>query len=116
MADAMAQAGADVAIWGTNEAKNAAAEAQLKAHGRKVLTQKVDVADEDAVRAAMVETVAKLGRGDTVGANAGVGGGAKSFSALDTATYRRELSVYLYGVIVVGGVSCRDAEGAYGEN
>jgi len=74
MADAMAQAGADLVIWGTNEKKNAAAEAQLKAHGRKVLTQKVDVADEAAVKAGMAEAVAKMGRVDNVVANAGVGG------------------------------------------
>src|SRR4249919_2251514 len=80
MADAMAQAGADVVIWGTNAAKNAAAEAQLKAHGVKVLAQKIDVADEQAVTAGFVEAVAKMGRVDTVVANAGVGGGAKSFA------------------------------------
>src|SRR5690242_15630517 len=33
MADAMAQAGADIVIWGTNAAKNQAAEGQLLQHG-----------------------------------------------------------------------------------
>ena len=84
MADAMAQAGADVVIWGTNEGKNAAAEAQLKAHGRKVLTQKIAVSDEAAVMAGMAEAVAKMGRVDNVIANAGVGGGAPSFSEFST--------------------------------
>ena len=37
MARAMAEAGADIAIWGTNAAKNAAAKAELAATGRKVL-------------------------------------------------------------------------------
>ncbi|MFN7130369.1 MAG: SDR family NAD(P)-dependent oxidoreductase, partial [Brevundimonas sp.] len=45
MADAMAQAGADVVIWGSNPDKNARAEAQLKAHGTRVLAQVVNVAD-----------------------------------------------------------------------
>src|ERR1700684_2856756 len=80
MADAMAQAGADVVIWGTNADKHAAAEAQLEAHGRRVMTQKIDFADEHAVTAGFAEAVAKMGRVDNVVANAGVGGGAPSFS------------------------------------
>ena len=37
MAHAVAEAGADVAIWGTNATKNAAAKAELAKTGRKVL-------------------------------------------------------------------------------
>ena len=36
MAEAMAQAGADVVIWGTNEEKNADAGEKLQAHGKRV--------------------------------------------------------------------------------
>ena len=107
MADAMAQAGADLVIWGTNEAKNAAAEAQLKAHGRKVLTQKIDVADEAAVKAGMAEAVAKMGRVDNVVANAGVGGGSPSFPEFSTETYRRVLAVNLDGVFFTFREACR---------
>lgn len=107
MADAMAQAGADVVIWGTNEKKNAAAEAQLKAHGRKVLAQKVNVADEHEVKAAMAEAVAKMGRLDTVVANAGIGGGAPSFADFPTETYRRVLSVNLDGVFFTFREACK---------
>jgi NAD(P)-dependent dehydrogenase (short-subunit alcohol dehydrogenase family) len=107
MADAMAQAGADLVIWGTNAEKNAAAEAQLKAHGVKVLAQKVDVADENAVTAGFAAAVAKMGRIDAVIANAGVGGGAKSFAEFDTATYRRVLSVNLDGVFFTFREACK---------
>jgi NAD(P)-dependent dehydrogenase (short-subunit alcohol dehydrogenase family) len=107
MADAMAQSGADVVIWGTNAAKNAAAEAQLKAHGRRVMAQKVDVADEAAVTAGMAEAVSKLGRVDTVIANAGVGGGAKSFAEFSTETYRRVLAVNLDGVFFTFREACK---------
>src|SRR3546814_20636347 len=55
----------------------------------------------------MVETVAKLGRVDTVVANAGVGGGAKSFSEFDTETYRRVLSVNLDGVFFTFREACK---------
>jgi NAD(P)-dependent dehydrogenase (short-subunit alcohol dehydrogenase family) len=107
MADAMAQAGAAIVIWGTNAEKNAAAEAQLKAHGVKVLTQKIDVADEAQVTTGMAEAVAKMGRIDTVIANASVGGGAKSFAEFDTATYRRVLSVNLDGVFFTFREACK---------
>jgi NAD(P)-dependent dehydrogenase (short-subunit alcohol dehydrogenase family) len=107
MADAMAQAGADVVIWGTNAQKNAAAEAQLKAHGRGVMAQRIDVADEAAVTAGFAEAVAAMGRVDTVIANAGVGGGAKSFAEFATETYRRVLSVNLDGVFFTFREACK---------
>ena len=49
IAMAVAQAGADVAIWGTNAGKNEAAKAQLAKTGRKVLALQCDVGDEKAV-------------------------------------------------------------------
>jgi NAD(P)-dependent dehydrogenase (short-subunit alcohol dehydrogenase family) len=107
MADALAQAGADLVIWGTNEAKNAAAESQLKSHGRRVLTRKVDVADEQAVIEGMRVAVAEMGRLDTVIANAGVGGGARSFSEMSTEVYRRVMSVNLDGVFFTFREACK---------
>ena len=107
MVEAMAQAGADVVIWGSNPAKNADAEAKLKPTGVRVLTQVVNVADEEAVRAGMAEAVAKMGRVDTVVANAGVGGGAPSFSEFSTETYRRVLSVNLDGVFFTFREACK---------
>src|SRR6476659_1296540 len=80
MADAMAEAGADVVIWGTNPEKNIKAEGKLNTHGVRVLAQTVDVADEQQVISAMRDAVAGMGRVDTVIANAGIGGGARSFS------------------------------------
>src|SRR6185295_9907089 len=43
MAEALAQSGAAVCIWGTNKEKNAAALAKLKAHGAKALALQCDV-------------------------------------------------------------------------
>ena len=98
MADAMAQAGAGVVIWGTNEAKNRAAETSLKAHGGKVFAQKVDVSNEGQVTHAMQEAVAKMGRIDSVFANAGIGNAARSFVEMTTEQYRKVLAVNLDGV------------------
>lgn len=107
MAEALAQAGADVVIWGSNAKKNVDAEATLKAHGVKVLSQVVDVADETAVDAGFAEAIVKMGRVDTVIANAGIGGGAPSFAEFPTETYRKVLSVNLDGVFFTLRAACR---------
>jgi NAD(P)-dependent dehydrogenase (short-subunit alcohol dehydrogenase family) len=107
MVEALAQAGADVVIWGSNAAKNADAESRLKATGVKVLAQVVNVADEHAVEAGMAEAVAQMGRVDTVIANAGIGGGARSFAEFPTETYRRVLSVNLDGVFFTFREACK---------
>jgi NAD(P)-dependent dehydrogenase (short-subunit alcohol dehydrogenase family) len=98
MARAMAQAGADIAIWGTNAAKNAAAQAELESTGRRVLALACEVGEEAAVEAAMAETLRVLGRLDGCFANAGVSGrGTASFLALSTQEWRRVLAVNLDG-------------------
>jgi len=107
MVEALAQAGADVVIWGSNAAKNADAEAKLKATGVNVLTQVVNVADEAAVTAGMAKAVEQMGRIDTVIANAGIGGGARSFAEFETETYRRVLSVNLDGVFFTFREACK---------
>jgi NAD(P)-dependent dehydrogenase (short-subunit alcohol dehydrogenase family) len=76
MAEALAASGADVVIWGTNEAKNESAAGSLRAHGTRVVARKVNVADEQEVVEGMQAAVAELGRLDCVIANAGIGGGA----------------------------------------
>jgi NAD(P)-dependent dehydrogenase (short-subunit alcohol dehydrogenase family) len=98
MADAMARAGADIVIWGTNDDKNRAAAASLGQHGVRVHTAKVDVANEAAVAEAMHDAVAKMGRVDAVFANAGIGSPARSFLEMTTEQYRKVLSVNLDGV------------------
>jgi NAD(P)-dependent dehydrogenase (short-subunit alcohol dehydrogenase family) len=105
MAEALAQAGADVVIWGTSATHNLAAEGKLTKLGVRVLVQKVDVADEWAVATAMSEAVVQMGRIDTVIANAGIGGGARSFSEMSVETWRRVLAVNLDGVFF----TCREA-------
>jgi NAD(P)-dependent dehydrogenase (short-subunit alcohol dehydrogenase family) len=94
-AQAMAEAGASVAIWGSNAANNDAAVAKL---GGKAKAWTVNVADEAQVAAAMVDVAKHFGRIDSVFANAGVGGGASSFADFPTETYRRVLTVNLDGV------------------
>jgi NAD(P)-dependent dehydrogenase (short-subunit alcohol dehydrogenase family) len=98
LAKAVAEAGADVAIWGTNAAKNAAAQVELAKTGRKVVALQCDVGDEAAVDAAFARTVDELGRVDGCFANAGVGGGgAASFMEMTSEQWHRVLRVNLDG-------------------
>ncbi len=98
MARACAQAGAGIAIWGTNDDKNAKALADLKSDGATAFAYKVDVSDETAVAQGVADTLRDLGRIDSVFANAGIGWGAKSFTEMTTEQYRKVLSVNLDGV------------------
>lgn len=107
MVEALAHAGADVVIWGSSAEHNVTAEARLKDVGVRVLTQQVNVADEHQVADAMAEAAAKMGRIDSVFANAGIGGGAPSFSEFGTAAYRRVLSVNLDGVFFTFREACK---------
>ena len=98
MALVLAEAGADVAIWGTNPAKNEAARATLAATGRRVLALTCDVGEEAAVETAFARTVAVLGRVDGCFANAGVSGrGQRSFLDMSTEEWNRVLRVNLHG-------------------
>jgi NAD(P)-dependent dehydrogenase (short-subunit alcohol dehydrogenase family) len=98
MARAVAEAGADVAIWGTNAKKNATAKAELSASGRNILALECDVSDEKAVDAAFAETLTRLGRVDGCFANAGVSGrGTASFMEMSSEEWHRVLKVNLDG-------------------
>ena len=99
MADAMAEAGADICIWGTRKEKNDAAVEKLKRHGRKVHAQIVDVGDEKQVIDAFAETVKVMGHVDNCVANAGVSGRGKgSILEMDYEEWRRVTRVNLDGV------------------
>jgi NAD(P)-dependent dehydrogenase (short-subunit alcohol dehydrogenase family) len=89
MAEALASAGADVVVWGTKSDKNEEAAKKLKAHGKRVATRKVNVANEAEVVDAMGAAVKEMGRVDCCIANAGIGGGAPSFSQMTIETWRR---------------------------
>jgi len=99
MARAVAEAGADVAIWGTNAAKNAAARAELEKTGRRVLALQVDVGDEPAVEQGFAETLKVLGRVDGFFANAGVSGrgGHRSFAEMPSEEWKRVTRINLDG-------------------
>ena len=96
-ADALAEHGADVAIWGTNVQKNERAAEHVSRHGTKVLALQCDVGDHQAVIDSMHRTVTELGRLDSCFVNAGVGGQAESFVSMSEDEWHRVMRVNLDG-------------------
>lgn len=107
MAEALAQSGADVAIWGRKADANKAAVEKLKALGVEARGYEIDVAEEAQVVQGMADTVKDFGAVHFVVANAGVGAGAPSFAEMPTTTYRYVLSVNLDGVFFTLREACK---------
>jgi NAD(P)-dependent dehydrogenase (short-subunit alcohol dehydrogenase family) len=107
MAEGLAQAGADVIIWGTNEEKNRAAAARLQTHGRRVLAQRVDVADEQAVIQGMQDALQAMGRLDTAIANAGIVGDIKPSIDYSQADFQKVMRINVDGVFFTLREACR---------
>jgi NAD(P)-dependent dehydrogenase (short-subunit alcohol dehydrogenase family) len=99
MAEALAAAGARLAIWGTNAEKTAAAVEVLSASGSDVAGFTCNVAERAEVEQQMAATLERFGRVDGCIANAGVSGrGARSFLEIEPEEWSRVLSVNLDGV------------------
>jgi len=98
MAEGLAKAGADVAIWARDEAKNTAAIERLRtiAPDGRFLAVRCDVSDPDQVDAAVAHTVARLDHIDACVANAGAAGQV-SFLDITPAEWHRVLATNLDG-------------------
>lgn len=72
-ARALAAAGADVSVWGTNPDKNSAAEEELRAINPSASSVRCDVANEQAVEECMASVIERYGRIDGCFPNAGIG-------------------------------------------
>lgn len=83
IARGLAGAGASIAIWGRNTARNEAALAELRTMGVDADAFICDVMDMAAVDAAMSATIARFGRIDSCFANAGGSGARKPFLQQD---------------------------------
>lgn len=98
MALGMAQAGAEVAIWGTNPDKNAAALETLETAGVKVSAWLCDVSDEQQVRTQFGATLEAHGRIDGCFANAGIGGRGTAFDEMTRDEWDQIIQVNQSGV------------------
>jgi len=100
MGVALAEAGADVAIWGRNPEKNATALAALQATGRQASAQIVDVGDEESVETAFASTVETMGQVDIVIANAAVPGNGKPLHETSLEEWQRVQRINVDGVFL----------------
>ncbi len=98
MARGLAEAGAEVCIWGTNPEKNAAALAQLGGAGPRVSAFVCDVADEAEVVTTFGKVLEQHGRVDGCFANAGIGGRGTAFDEMTTREWDRIIAVNQSGV------------------
>ncbi|MEZ5144033.1 MAG: SDR family NAD(P)-dependent oxidoreductase [Acidimicrobiales bacterium] len=99
IARGVAEAGADVVVWGRDEQRNAAAVADLERFGRRVLALRCDVGDEDQVVEAFARSVDAMGRVDCLFANAGVSG-FSPFVDMTLQEWRRVQRVNLDGAFL----------------
>jgi len=97
MAEALAQSGADVVIWGTNEEKNTAAGRTLARYGKRVASRKVNVGNEAEVMEGIEAAISLMGRIDCVIANAGISG-YSSFPEMTTDLFHKVHAVNEDGV------------------
>ena len=99
IARGLAQAGAAIAIWARDAAKNEAAVKELEGLGARALALPCDVGEEVQLARAVSETVAALGRIDVCVANAGFGL-VKSTLELSLEEWRQVTRVDLDGVFL----------------
>lgn len=116
-AKAVAAAGADVSIWGTNADKNSAAQDELQAINPSASALQCNVGDEAAVEKAMAEVISRYGRVDACFPNAGIGTqNQKPFFEHSSEDWHNVININLNGVFYTLRAATRQmvAQGAGG--
>jgi NAD(P)-dependent dehydrogenase (short-subunit alcohol dehydrogenase family) len=106
MSIGLAKAGANIAVWGRNSARNKAAVEEIAAFGGQAVAVDCDVAEEDQIEAAMARTVAELGPLGAVFANSGIAGHT---TLVDTSLdeWRRIMAVNVDGAFLTARAAAR---------
>jgi len=106
-AEVMAENGAKVALADIDEAGLRTCASRLKSAGCEVETLTVDVADSEALRAAIDRTAERHGRLDVLFANAGISGGPGTLMTsegaidrFDVAAYRQAIDINLTATLM----------------
>ncbi|MFF0243140.1 SDR family NAD(P)-dependent oxidoreductase [Rhodococcus pyridinivorans] len=99
LAEGLAAAGADIAIWARNTERSATAVETLRRRGVRAEAIACDIGSEDDVQRAVSDTVERLGRIDILMANAGI---ADEKAYLDTslADWQRVIRTNLDGTFL----------------
>ena len=100
MAEGLARAGADVAIWSRNAERNQQAAYELSKYGARVVDVVCDVSDGQSVHDAFARTLETLGRIDSCFANAGGVHLGSTFVDMSLAEFRRVVAVNLDGAFL----------------
>jgi len=100
IAVALAEAGAVVAVAARSEGQLAETVAMIEDQGGKGIALPTDVADEQAVRRMVDETIRQLGPIDLLVSNAGVSQAARAFWETPPADWWRVVEVNLKGVVL----------------
>ncbi|MBS3929399.1 MAG: SDR family oxidoreductase [Sphingomonadales bacterium] len=98
MARGLAMHGATVVIWGNKPEKNQVAIRELQEYQGPVRCRRVDVANEDEVKAGIGAIIDEFGRIDQAIANAGVSIPRKDMFDISLEDFRRIESVNVHGV------------------
>jgi NAD(P)-dependent dehydrogenase (short-subunit alcohol dehydrogenase family) len=91
--------GARVAIWDADSTRTERTLSELEA-GASVIGCNADITSESSMRAALDETIAKLGKVDILINNAGIGGPNTTTWEYPTDEFRRVIEVDLVGVFI----------------
>ena len=70
----------------------------VKNHGRRIVTEQVDVRDYDALKTALDNGVDQLGRLDVIVANAGIGNGGETLDKTSEPDWQTMIDINLSGV------------------
>src|SRR5919204_1269456 len=100
IADGLARAGADVAIWARRAERNAEAREELSRHGPRIVDVVCDVTDAGSVTEAFARTLELLGRIDSCFATAGGTKLQAPFVEMTLDDFRRTLAVNLEGAFL----------------
>ncbi len=96
ISERLLQSGAKVALWDMDADALAQAVKELSAHG-KVIAEKVDVADEVEIAAALVATEKSLGNVDILINNAGIAGPTVKLWEYTPVDFRKVIDIDLVG-------------------
>jgi NAD(P)-dependent dehydrogenase (short-subunit alcohol dehydrogenase family) len=99
---ALAEAGADVALWDLAEEAGAATKAEIEALGRKAWFAKVDVTRPEQIESSLAEVVARLGKVDVLINNAAVPSEGIALETVEDEQWRRIIDVNLSSLFYVG--------------
>ena len=95
--------GARVVVWDVDEARLTSC---VQAMGERILAQKVDVTQEDAIDHSMAQAIGWAGQLDILVNGAGIIGPSGPFWKVEAAAWERVMRINLFGTFLVSRAAC----------